>query len=304
MGGRYVCKKIFSTIACVCFSFSLTSAVFATESIHAVADQYKSNNTFGTATSISVGKTIYANIHAPVDIDYYKIKTSVGLLTVNPTNIPAGKDYNLELYRELYNGKKVRIASSYNSGTTPEKIQYSVYAGTYYIKVVSASASGSGVYYKLSTTRSSLSLANRRKLIVSAAEHYLGASYSKIDCSDLCERAYKACGFTTIAGSSVAMAEACRDNGVLIDRDELRAGDLIFFAQFDPDRGSEYCGSERCCKDGEPGKCERWQHIHHVAIYVNDKYLIDSGSGGVRKRAHWGIDTEEWKWVYYARPNK
>lgn len=139
--------------------------------------------------------------------------------------------------------------------------------------------------------------------IVEAAKKYIGLSYSSMDCSKLVRTAYNDCGLTSMNGkSSVYMAKACEEMGVLFtDPAQLQAGDLIFFSRYDPGRGPEYCGDIGRCGTG---KCKRWMHIHHVAIYINDEFLIDStgGENSVQIREHWGMDTAKWKWCCFGRP--
>ena len=139
--------------------------------------------------------------------------------------------------------------------------------------------------------------------IVEAAKKYIGRSDSSMDCSKLARTAYNDCGLTSMNGkSSVYMAKACEEMGCLFtDPSQLQAGDLIFFSRFDPSRGEEYCGDRNRCGNG---KCKRWLHIHHVAIYINDEFLIDStgGNNSVQIRKHWGMDTAKWKWVCFGRP--
>lgn len=139
--------------------------------------------------------------------------------------------------------------------------------------------------------------------IVEAAKRYIGRSYASMDCSKLARTAYKDCGLMSMNGkSSVGMAKKCQEMGVLFtDPAELQAGDLIFYSRFDPKRGKDYCGDTRRCGSG---KCRRWLHIHHVAIYINDEFLIDStgGNNSVQIRKHWGMDAAKWKWVCFGRP--
>lgn len=139
--------------------------------------------------------------------------------------------------------------------------------------------------------------------IVQAAKRYIGRSYASMDCSCLARTAYKDCGLTSMNGlSSVRMAQKCQEMGCLFtDPSQLQAGDLIFFARFDPSKGKDYCGDVNRCGTG---KCRRWLHIHHVAIYINDEYLIDStgGDNSVQIRKHWGMNTAKWKWVCFGRP--
>ena len=139
--------------------------------------------------------------------------------------------------------------------------------------------------------------------IVQAAKRYIGRSYASMDCSCLARTAYRDCGLSSMNGlNSVAMAKKCQEMGVLFtDPSQLQAGDLIFFASYDPNRGADYCRDRRRCGDG---KCRRWLHIHHVAIYINDEFLIDStgGDNSVQIRKHWGMNSSTVKWVCFGRP--
>ena len=139
--------------------------------------------------------------------------------------------------------------------------------------------------------------------IVQAAKKYIGRSYSSMDCSGLVRAAYRDCGLSSMNSlTSTGMAQKCRDMGVLFtDASQLQAGDLIFFARKDASRGEGYCTDRRRCGSG---KCKRWMQIHHVAIYINGIYLIDStgGNNSVQIRKHWGKNGSEWEWVCFGRP--
>lgn len=112
------------------------------------ADQYETNDTIATATQISTGKTYYATIHKAKDVDYYKLNCSAGILNVVLSSIPVRTNYDLE----LYDSNNRRIESSTKSGTSDEKITYSVKSsGTYYIKVYSASGINKISKYALKT---------------------------------------------------------------------------------------------------------------------------------------------------------
>lgn len=139
--------------------------------------------------------------------------------------------------------------------------------------------------------------------IVQAAKKYIGRSYSSMDCSGLVRAAYRDCGLSSINGlTSTGMAQKCRDMGVLFtDASQLQAGDLIFFARKDANRGEGYCTDRRRCGSG---KCKRWMQIHHVAIYISGEFLIDStgGNNSVQIRKHWDKNGSEWEWVCFGRP--
>lgn len=127
--------------------------------------------------------------------------------------------------------------------------------------------------------------------------------YSSMDCSGLVRAAYRDCGLSSMSGlSSTGMAQKCRGMNVLFtDPSQLQAGDLIFFARKDASRGTGYCTDHRRCGSG---RCKRWMQIHHVAIYINGEFLIDStgGSNSVQIRKHWGKNGSEWEWVCFGRP--
>ena len=139
--------------------------------------------------------------------------------------------------------------------------------------------------------------------IVLAAKKYIGRSYSSMDCSGLVRAAYRDCGLSSMNGlTSTGMAQKCRDMNVLFtDASKLQAGDLIFFARKDASRGEGYCTDARRCGTG---KCKRWMQIHHVAVYINGEFLIDStgGNNSVQIRKHWGRSSSEWEWVCFGRP--
>ena len=139
--------------------------------------------------------------------------------------------------------------------------------------------------------------------IVAAAKKYIGRSYSSMDCSGLVRAAYRDCGLSSMNGlTSTGMAQKCRDMNVLFtDASKLQAGDLIFFARKDASRGEGYCTDTKRCGTG---KCKRWMQIHHVAIYINGEFLIDStgGNNSVQIRKHWGRSGSEWEWVCFGRP--
>ena len=139
--------------------------------------------------------------------------------------------------------------------------------------------------------------------IVAAAKKYIGRSYSSMDCSGLVRAAYRDCGLSSMNGlTSTGMAQKCRDMNVLFtDASKLQSGDLIFFVRKDASRGEGYCTDARRCGTG---KCKRWMQIHHVAIYINGEFLIDStgGNNSVQIRKHWGRSGSEWEWVCFGRP--
>lgn len=139
--------------------------------------------------------------------------------------------------------------------------------------------------------------------IVQAAKRYIGRSYASMDCSGLVRAAYRDCGLSSMNGlNSASMAKKCQEMGVLFtDPAQLQSGDIIFFARKDTRRGEGYCTDHRRCGNG---RCKRWMQIHHVAIYINGEFLIDStgGNNSVQIRKHWGKNGSEWEWICFGRP--
>lgn len=97
-------------------------------------NNYESNNTSSTATSINVATNINSMIATSSDVDWFKFNntSSQKNIKVTLTNLPA--DYEINLYAS--NGTTL-LGTSQNSGTTSEQIIYNntSSAGTYRIKV-------------------------------------------------------------------------------------------------------------------------------------------------------------------------
>jgi hypothetical protein len=88
------------------------------------------NGSRSGAATIPFNTDVYGLINPTGDVDYYKfVITTGGTITLTLTNLPA--DYDLRLYRNNTN-----VASSSNSGTASETINYTATANTYYARVV------------------------------------------------------------------------------------------------------------------------------------------------------------------------
>ena len=112
-------------------------------------DQYEPNDIMQAATYLPANATILANLHTPSDNDFYcfsVVELSAVQIVLN--NIPAGCDYDLE----LYDIAGIRIAVSSLGGTSTEHISVNLPAGAYYIRVYAYSGSSSLNYYLQLTT--------------------------------------------------------------------------------------------------------------------------------------------------------
>ena len=91
------------------------------------------NDSSQTATQLTAGQTATGFISSSTDVDWFKIVvTTPGTLTFNLT-VPAGKNYDLELYG---GANPVFIKGSYGDTSATESISYNATTtGTYYVRV-------------------------------------------------------------------------------------------------------------------------------------------------------------------------
>lgn len=111
---------------------------------------------------------------------------------------------------------------------------------------------------------------------------------SYVDCSYLVRWAYQQAGVTSYKAATAAeQARYCVNNDMIISKDELRPGDVIFWRKNGCD-------------------CGRYKEIHHVAIYIGNGMIIEASSsqGCVRIKELWGEGSGgKWQVIYYARPH-
>lgn len=139
-------------VRAVCSSTSTAysaSTVFATSSVSLCnGDPYESNNTSGTAKTISTNTDIYALISTTTDKDWFKFTTTAAAPKVNVLlqNLPG--DYDVR----LYNSSVSQLGISQNGSTTSESIKYNTATSgaTYYVQVYGYSgANSTTTCYKL-----------------------------------------------------------------------------------------------------------------------------------------------------------
>lgn len=142
-------------------SSNYASASFTTKastSTTSCANAYEPNNSISSATVITgLDKDYNAAIGTSSDVDYYKFTiTTPGYLTIKLDNL--SHDIDMVLYN-TYNYRNYRIATSINSGTTPEIIKHKMTAGTYYIQVKPYSGYNANQCYRLRLEAGSTSFA-------------------------------------------------------------------------------------------------------------------------------------------------
>lgn len=115
--------------------------------------------------------------------------------------------------------------------------------------------------------------------------YVLGASGEgrTVDCSSFCRWAYKQLGIS-LPRTSVEQAKYCSNNNVLVSKEQLQPGDLVFW-------------SKTSCN------CGRWNEIHHVGIYIGGGKVVEASSskGRVVVRVLWGA-SGTWRYVMFGRP--
>ena len=197
------------------------------------------------------------------------------------------------LYLLMNSGGEVSSASSassYSSGTSiPQSTADSIYRP--YGAASSASSQGataSAASSYLPGTAYSIDQGNvpaAYQQIVQSALTRLGDPYSQskagqedyTDCSYLSRWCYREIG-VEIPRTAAAQAKYCVDNGLTVNKEDLRPGDLIFFSLYDNDR---------------------YMDITHVGIYAGNGMMVDASSsnGQVVYRPVFGGQ------VLYGRPN-
>ncbi len=118
--------------------------------------------------------------------------------------------------------------------------------------------------------------------IVKAAVSKVGTKYSTLDCSQLTQYAYKSVGIN-LPRTSEAQAEYCVEKNVVVSKDQLQPGDMIFWR-----KSGCHCG--------------RKLEVHHTGIYIGNGRIVDStpSHGGVAIQKLWGGG--KWEIIFYARP--
>lgn len=107
-----------------------------------------------------------------------------------------------------------------------------------------------------------------------------------VDCSYLTQWAYGQNGLT-LPATAAEQARWCVNNGYVIPKSEIQAGDLVFWQRYD-------------CN------CGRYDEIHHVGIYLGDGRVVEASSsrGQVVVNDLWGEeeDGDNWQLAFFARP--
>ena len=111
---------------------------------------------------------------------------------------------------------------------------------------------------------------------------------SYVDCSYLVRWAYQQAGVTSYKAATAAeQARYSVNNDMIISKDQLRPGDVVFWRKNGCD-------------------CGRYKEIHHVAIYIGNGMIIEASSsqGCVRIKELWGEGSGgKWQVIYYAHPS-
>jgi trimeric autotransporter adhesin len=131
------------------------------------------NDAFSSAVQIPLNTDVRGKINPKQDKDYYWFTISNGgTITISLTTLPA--NYNLTLYNSLM----LQVASSQNTGTANETINYTALAGNYYVVVGPANnnAFNAGNCYTLNVTTGTAS----RTYITYEAKELSGERLSEI----------------------------------------------------------------------------------------------------------------------------
>lgn len=116
---------------CTSGSSSYASGSFTTIAVPGdnCATAYESNNTLGTAYTISLGTDYQAAIGTSGDVDYYKVTVPYGNYTVQLQNLTHDVDLAIQ------NASGQNLAISQNGSNSNEQIAATFNGGTYYFRV-------------------------------------------------------------------------------------------------------------------------------------------------------------------------
>lgn len=105
-------------------------------------DSYESNDTFASATSLTLNRSKTATINHPDDVDFYKFTISgENYVDVLLSGIPSGCVYDMAVYNGR--GDSYLLTTVTGSGTTREYTA-TLNSGTYYVKIYSRNQSTYG----------------------------------------------------------------------------------------------------------------------------------------------------------------
>ena len=163
-----------------------------------------------------------------------------------------------------------------------------------FVSLIGIDCYGGLTAQELQAIRTSLP-SNQGGEIVRYALTRIGDPYSKelrgsgryVDCSYLVRWAYNQAGVTSYKAATAAeQARYCVNNDMIISRELLSPGDVIFWR-----------------KNG--CNCGRYNEIHHVAVYIGNGKIIEASTsrGCVVINDLWGEGSGgKWQVLYYTRP--
>lgn len=155
-GNKGLKRRFLGRLMCICLVIS--SMVITTTYVYANTSESESNNTFGTANSLTLGTEMNGKISSTSDVDYFSFSVSNGqVINVNFADIPSGCDYDIK----LYNSSQTEVGSSTKGGNSNEYIKHTASSsGTYYVKVYSYSGSSTSYSYALCVMKGDITTSN------------------------------------------------------------------------------------------------------------------------------------------------
>ena len=111
---------------------------------------YEPNDDFSEAYRLSAPGTYCSYISTDSDEDYYRFDVNtLGLITVDLTNIPSGTDYDIE----LYDSNQMRVGGSWWGFNYDERIVFQPrQTGRYYVRIHSCDGNSPSQAYRLSVS--------------------------------------------------------------------------------------------------------------------------------------------------------
>lgn len=236
-----------------------------------VSSEFISKNSNSTNKNPSRGEVIPPEVIPPS----HTVNGKVAIVNADALNVRSGAGTNHAIITTVRYGSKLPIISYTN--------------GWYNVKVGTTNGYISGDYVTISDeNQSSNPIVKETPLIQSnytgedvalKAEEYLGVPYLwggftpvGFDCSGLAQYVYKQLGISLERSTYYQVHQ-----GVIVDRKDLKPGDLIFFTTNDDDPNDIshvgiYKGNDLFIQAPKPGDCVRVSNLN--SAYYSNRYYI------------------------------
>jgi len=237
---------------------------------------------------------------------------------IDPSGLSKAQRISMEVERRQYEGDRVRYAEEFAKYMT-QLVPSHDYLHTYTDKNGKKEAiwgnNTAAIWRNVATTLRNEGLSEteiqQRLQLFNFGASYIGTEYGsgkdangkqQMRCNQFVGAVLKDLGSDYfIRNAKSGSAYSCVQMWENADRDDilktytkdtvLQSGDILLFTQYESP-GSSKCGNKDC----GGGPCTR-NHIHHVAIYIDGNWIIDSLPGNPDRSGHNGVWVRDHWWL-------